>query len=158
MTEIRMTLRLILNNGKNLNKMEKVLRKVNNSSPNKSGWYFTNNDRKDYFDLTENEWEVSNIQLVQYWYEEVSVDELEDYKVAVGNLLIVNEVDEHKFKETLHDKYISSKLFAKERYEKALKLANKLSKQDFMDDFYFLLFEDVVQTLKIAAGLKEAKV
>lgn len=44
---------------------------------------------------------------------------------------------------------------AKERYEKAVKLANELVKQDFMDGFYFIAGEDIPHILKVAAGLQE---
>jgi hypothetical protein len=121
--------------------METVLRKVSvkDRLPKEQGRYiFYIHEQNDlglskylwncYFDNESKEVfkNIGQAVIAEYWYEEVSVEELEDYKVAVGNLNLIIEMDALK---------------AKERYEKALSDFNMLS--------------NLEQALEISAGLKE---
>jgi hypothetical protein len=114
--------------------METVLRKVNvrDRLPIKKNYYFTllftNTDWKDravreYSPSYDNWWKEN----VEYWYEEVSLDELFKEKYPIRS----------------NDKI----LLAKERYEKANK---------FLDNNLGLCTTEVImKALKIAAGLEK---
>jgi len=124
--------------------MEKVLRKVSiyNYLPENRGEYVV--VRKDGIKTVfpfndDNNWDVEDLDNlnIEYWYEEVSVDELEDYQIAVGNLQMIIEVDIFK---------------AKERYEKALFYI-----EDHLGDEHCYV-EFIEAALKIATGIKEDKV
>jgi len=78
--------------------MEKILRKVSVSErlPNRLGYYPTNSGLFIFYPNEKNFFhDIENIPVasVEYWYEEISVDELEDFKVAVGNLNMIIEMD-----------------------------------------------------------------
>ena len=78
--------------------MEKVLRKVSvkDRNPINKGVYIGgscsyHNEKIYWHGYWDDHWQ-EDYGDVEYWYEEVSVDELEDYKLAVGNLQMIIEM------------------------------------------------------------------
>lgn len=128
--------------------MEKILRRVNAKErfPEKEGCYISilsdgriyNVKYPEQNAVVFKEGKILTLNTpIEYWYEEVSTDELEDYKVAVGNLQMIIEMDALK---------------SKERYEKALSILDDYILQKLEEYNYDKTFK---HALKIASGLDE---
>ncbi len=122
--------------------MEKILRKVSckDRLPKEAEEYFvlmpSTSKRLLYF-LKENAGGVwystaNELKLPEYWYEEVDVCELEDYKVMEWTLQTALALDT---------------IAAKERYEKSVNFLQNLS-------YMVVGMSDIKKALKIASGIE----
>jgi len=118
--------------------MEKILRKVSTKDRNPEDYkYYYSELGEILFDSTKRWLDRSGkIVYPEYWYEEVSVEEL----VSYTDPIVVKRVIE-----------VNNK-FAKERYEKALCFAN--DETWFYKDKEVMDKQDILKALKIAAGMK----
>jgi hypothetical protein len=164
--------------------METVSRKVKITErlPEKEGWYACEGKQgiRGLNFNSEQNWDLEELQELQieYWYEEVSVYKLEDYKVAVGNLQMIIEMDSFKSQELLSNLIIENQSLklaiernyggnciiapieevqkvAKERYEKALKSIPEKYDSKYTFSFTCDEWDAIKKALRIAAGLEE---
>lgn|SRR4030042_382011 len=133
--------------------MEKVLRKVSVKKrfPSTKDYYYVillkGEDRavREYSPSYDNWWKEN----VEYWYEEVSVDELQEVIYLNEQLKGANARLDCIPTYISHIKCLEEE--AKERYEKGFKYIAKVILRDTFDS----IETEIVKALKVAAGIEE---